>query len=57
MKGNSILKEVHEIRRNLWEESGGTVKSFFEMLRREEAKDKRPVFRRQPSAARKKVRK
>jgi len=57
MKDNSILKEVHEIRRKLWEESGGTVQSFFKMLRREEAKDKRPVFRRRAPSARKKERK
>jgi len=54
MKDDPIIKEVRKARQKLWEESGGTVKSYFEMLRRAEAKDKRPVFRRRTPPTRKK---
>jgi hypothetical protein len=54
MKDDPIVEEVRKARQKIFEEAGGTVKSYFEMLRREEAKDKRPVFRRRSKPARKK---
>jgi hypothetical protein len=45
MKSDPIVKEVREAGRKLFERSGGTMKSFVEMLIREQAKEKRPVFR------------
>jgi len=57
MPDDPIVNEVREARKKLFEEAGGTMKGFFEMLRREEAKDKRPVFRRRTPPAPKKERK
>jgi hypothetical protein len=57
MKDDPIVKEVREAGQKLFERSGGTMKSFVEMLIREQAKDKRPVFQRTASTARKPTRK
>lgn len=52
-----IVEEVRQAGRKLFEEAGGTLEGFCEMLRREEAKDKRPIFRRRTLPAPKKERK
>jgi len=57
MNDDPIVKEVREARRKLFEEAGGTLEGYFEMLRRKEAKDKRPIFRRRTPPAPKKERK
>jgi len=41
-----IVKEVREAGQKLFEEAGGTMKGFCEMLRRKEKERKWPVFRR-----------
>jgi len=53
MKNDPVVEDVRNAGPKPFEESGGTVKPYFEMLRREEAKDKRPIFRRTASRARK----
>jgi predicted nucleic acid-binding protein len=54
MRKDPIVEEVRRAGQKLFEEAGGTMKGFFEMLRREEAKDKRPIFRRRTPPAPKK---
>jgi len=57
MPEDPIVEEVRQAGRKLFEEAGGTMEGFCEMLRRAEAKEKRPVFRRRAPSARKKERK
>jgi hypothetical protein len=52
MRDDPIVKEVREARKKLFEESGGTMDSLFEMLKREEAKEKHRIFRRAPHSRR-----
>lgn len=56
MIDDPIVREVREAGQRLFEESGGTLESICEMLRREEAKETRtrPVFRRQQHSAKSK---
>jgi hypothetical protein len=46
MKEDPFVKEVREAGKKLFRESGGTLDSFVEMLKREEAKSGHPIFRR-----------
>ena len=49
-----IVKEVRETRKKLFEEAGGTMEGFCEMLRRKEKERKWPTLRRPARGARKK---
>ena len=51
MKDDPIVKEVREAGQKLFEQSGGTMKSFVEMLIREQAKENRPVFQKTPRSS------
>ena len=46
MMDDPTVKEVREAGKEIFEEAEGTVGGYFEMLRREEAKDKRRILRR-----------
>ncbi len=46
MKDDPIVKEVRAAGRKLLERSGGTYDSLVAMIRREEAKETRPMIRR-----------
>ena len=48
MKDDPIVAEVRAIRKRLFEESGGTMDSFFDMLVKEEAKHRRRILRTLP---------
>jgi len=45
MKDDPIVREARAAGKKLFEQSGGTFESLVEMLRREEAKEKRPIIR------------
>jgi hypothetical protein len=51
MKDDPIVKEVREAGQKLFERSGGTTRSFVEMLIREQAKENRPVFQKTPCSS------
>lgn len=44
MMKNPILDELHAVRRQLLEESGGTIAGLTERLRREQADSGRPLY-------------
>lgn len=44
MMKNPILDELHAVRRQLLEESGGTIAGLTERLRREQADASRPLY-------------